>query len=147
MREIPISGAGAGVVVTVDEEDYEELALYKWWLNSSGYPRTEDGVLMHVYLVGIGYDHKDRNPLNNCRSNLRKATASQQQWNQNKTTSSTSSQYKGVTWYARTRRWKAQIACRGMRYHLGYFVEEEDAAKAYDTKAVELFGEYAKTNF
>jgi hypothetical protein len=35
----------------------------------------------------------------------------------------------------------------GIRYHLGYFEIEEKAARAYDRKALELFGEFARTNF
>lgn len=59
------------------------------------------------------------------------------------------SKYKGVrqmeAW--RKKRWIAQIQCNKKRYWLGYFYTEEDAAHAYDTKAEELFGEYARFNF
>jgi len=35
----------------------------------------------------------------------------------------------------------------GKNYALGYFNDEVEAANAYDLKALELFGEYAKPNF
>ena len=34
----------------------------------------------------------------------------------------------------------------GKRKYLGLFDDEEDAARAYNDKAVELFGEYANVN-
>jgi hypothetical protein len=33
------------------------------------------------------------------------------------------------------------------RVHVGLFVEKIDAAHAYDRKAIELYGEFAYTNF
>jgi hypothetical protein len=57
-----------------------------------------------------------------------------------------SSRYKGVTWSSRNSRWKAQIPHGKKRLHLGYFVNEEEAARAYDAKARELRGDAAVTN-
>ena len=57
-----------------------------------------------------------------------------------------SSKFKGVSWFKRTEKWKAQIQYRKKVIHLGYFKDEIDAAKAYNAKAIELFGEYACLN-
>ena len=35
----------------------------------------------------------------------------------------------------------------GKRKHLGHFSDEIEAAKVYDAKVKELFGDYAKLNF
>ena len=39
------------------------------------------------------------------------------------------------------------ISFKGVRIWLGSFLDEVEAARAYDAKAVELFGEFARLNF
>lgn len=46
-----------------------------------------------------------------------------------------------------TPRWVASIRKSKQLFHLGYFSSEIDAAKAYDKKALELYGSTAKLNF
>jgi group I intron endonuclease len=58
-----------------------------------------------------------------------------------------SSIYVGVSFFSRNKKWKAGITYKKTAYHLGFFDNEIDAAKAYDKKAKELFGNNAKTNF
>ena len=41
------------------------------------------------------------------------------------------SKYRGVCWYKRTRRWVVQVKIKGVRIHIGYFLNEEDAAESY----------------
>ena len=58
-----------------------------------------------------------------------------------------SSKYKGFHWNKRNKKWAAQITCDHKRHHLGYFVDEIDAAKAYDKAARKYHGEFAQPNF
>lgn len=43
--------------------------------------------------------------------------------------------------------WAGQITVSGKRIFLGHFKDEEAAARAYDKKAREFFGEFASPNF
>lgn len=47
----------------------------------------------------------------------------------------------------RKRKFYSRLWFEGRNHSLGYFVEEVEAARAYDRKAVELFGEFARLNF
>ena len=57
-----------------------------------------------------------------------------------------SSKYKGVSWSTRDKRWVAAIKFNYKRIGLGYHKLETEAAKAYNEKAKELFGEFAWLN-
>ncbi len=57
------------------------------------------------------------------------------------------SQYVGVYRNKRKQKWVAEIRKDRKRYFLGYYDSEKDAAKAYDKKAIELYGDKASTNF
>lgn len=58
-----------------------------------------------------------------------------------------SSKFKGVSWRVSKKKWRSQIMCEGVSYNLGSFDSEIEAAKAYDIKAIELYGVNAKLNF
>jgi hypothetical protein len=53
---------------------------------------------------------------------------------------------KGCSWCASKQKWRAQIAKDYKNYPLGFFEDKFDAARAYDAKAIELFGPDARTN-
>ena len=96
---------------------------------------------------GMEVDHINRDSLDNRKQNLRICTKSQNQMNSGKEQLGRSSHYKGVSLYKRHNKWMSRIKKRRKEYFLGYYENEIDAAKAYDTKAKELFGEFARLNF
>jgi len=88
-------------------------------------------------------DHVDTNPLNNRRENLRLATSTQNNANQNRRRDNTSG-FKGVRYSKNAKRWAAAIQTKGNRKHLGYFDTPEQAYEAYCAAAKEFFGEFAR---
>ena len=94
---------------------------------------------------GQEVDHRNGNGLDNRKNNLRFCTRSQNMMNQKRRKGT--SEFKGVYWHKRIKKWLAQITVNYKRTHLGYFDSEIKAGKAYDTKAVELFGKFARLNF
>jgi len=47
-----------------------------------------------------------------------------------------SSPYYGVSWHRSSQRWAVQIRHGGRRLHVGYFVDEVEAAKGFDEVSV-----------
>lgn len=141
------------LVATVSDEDYEKVALRRWYLvnnRNSQYAATcmnNTSVYMHHFVYGNGmFDHKDGNGLNNTRGNVRPCNLSLNAANTKKR-SGTLSRFKGVTFDKRRRKWVANIMKNKRNKFLGYFSNEEDAAKVYDKAAAEIFGEFAVLNF
>jgi hypothetical protein len=56
------------------------------------------------------------------------------------------SRYKGVYKPKGYKKWVAYICCDRKIYRIGAFEREEDAAEAYNKKALELHGEFAFLN-
>ena len=146
---------------TVDEADVPLVTQYQWQLLRSGgkryagaYIRNESGnpsrVMAHRLILNPGpeweVDHRDGNGLNNIRSNLRKATRHQNGANRGMSRNNTSG-YKGVSLVKASGKWYAAIQHNGKTFNLGLYVEKDDAARAYDAKARELFGDFARCNF
>ena len=145
-----------GFFALVDDTDWELVSRFKWQANrgrttSAVYAMTtinKKGVLMHRLILGIkaSIDHIDGNGLNNQRANLRACTNQQNQANRTKQAGARSI-HKGVSFFKGTKKWTASISVNARKVHLGYFSNEIDAARAYDRKAVELSGEFARLNF
>jgi hypothetical protein len=138
----------------VDDEDFEWLNQWNWYLDSHGYATKTNNsnnskIFMHRIImncpIGTMIDHIDRDPLNNRRDNLRFCNHAQNAMNKKKG-KNYSTTYKGVR-ISDGKYICAQIKLNGKSIHLGTFPNEETAARAYDIKAKELFGEYARLNF
>lgn len=86
-------------------------------------------------------DHINGDKLDNRIVNLREATQAQNCYNK-ALSSNNKSGVKGVYLNKKLNKWHAQIKKGSLKLHLGYFSELEDAKKAYETKATELFGEF-----
>jgi hypothetical protein len=158
MKEITLT---QGKVALVDDDTYEYLNQFKWFAhkNNSGpfYAVRTDRtsgkqikICMHRLIMGISdpkilVDHKDRDGLNNQRYNLRMANKSQNNANR-RARRNGSSKYLGVCWDKREKKWRVQIKKNGIIKHVGMFSNEDDAALAYNEKAIVMHGDFARLN-
>lgn len=151
-----------GYKTKVSIEDYDEVKKHSWhtlttktgFITAGTTDNNHRIILLSRFIMkppkGMVVDHINHDTLDNRRENLRVCTHQENHFNTKLSKNSTG--YKGVrainqlikgrkyTYYY------AQIQHNEKRLHLGSFKNPEDAAKAYDKKALELFGEFALTN-
>jgi hypothetical protein len=146
-----------GQFAKVDDEDYFIVSKFTWCAVKKHNKDTfyayngKHKMYLHRLILGLDNnyetDHIDGNGLNNQRSNLRKATSAQNNYNRKKLDTPFTSIYKGVHFSKSRRKWIAMIKSGEHHLNLGGFEFEFDAASAYDDAAKQLFGEFAKLNF
>lgn len=156
--EIPLS---QGLVALVDEGDAPKVAGYKWhavkekdenvFYAMRNYRRPDGRKMklkMHRVIMDTSslIDHRDGNGLNNTRANLRVASRTENTRNQRKWQKPTSSRFKGVSFTRSLNKWKAALRYNGKTINLGHYINEVDAAWAYDREARSRFGFFARTN-
>jgi hypothetical protein len=152
--EVPLT---KGKIALVDAHDYQKkVKQFKWFWDKHYANRTcfcqgkrnKHNIRLHRYILsareGEQVDHINGNTLDCRRENLRICTSAQNNMNRRKQPNV--SGYKGVH-KTRGNKWIAHITFNRKMRHIGQFSTAEEAAKAYDKKAKELFGEFAKLNF
>lgn len=153
-KEIPIT---KGHVVLVSDDDFDQLSKFKWHFYKGYAARMSflrlgkrRHIMMHQEIMGrvqgMEIDHRNLNKLDNRRENLRICTHAQNNQNEDKQSRNTSG-FKGVNWHKASRKWRASIRANNKQIALGVFDSPVEAAMAYDKAAVELHGEFARTNF
>ena len=153
MKEILLT---KGYIAFVDDDDYEKLNRFSWHVAvrphtnyaGSGSGRQRNYKLMHNLVLatpaGMMVDHIDRNGLNNQKSNLRLSTRSQNFYNSVKRKGNRSG-FKGVL-QRPSGQFYAAIGYKGKKLFLGNYPTAQEAAVAYNKKAVELAGAFARLN-
>jgi hypothetical protein len=141
MKEIPLS---RGKIALVDDEDYSELAKFKWCAHPNpsrifyatrNMPngKSRKTIRMHRVILppppGKEIDHINGNGLDNRKENLRIVTRRVNQQNQHV---KKHSKYPGVTWHKTSKKWLSQIRMPHQKQrYLGMFENELDAATTY----------------
>lgn len=142
---------------TIDTSEIDKVKKYKWIIvednivNGRTKYRVVTGkhptIILGRYLLNIEdkdiiVDHTDNNPLNNCLSNLRRATRSQNQMNHGLQTNNTS----GFTGVVKNKnKWHVQLRNKTKNYHFGNYKNLCDAVYARYIAECEIFGEFRNT--
>jgi hypothetical protein len=148
---IPIKNQDGVIIdnVLVNDDMWHKCMQYAWTKNDKYYNGSVNGKLtkIHRFIMnakpGDIVDHIDKNPQNNKTCNLRFSTATKNAHNKTKSQNASTS-YMGVSIH--NKNYRARITKQGKTYQLGDFKTEIEAAKAYNEKAKELYGEYANLN-
>jgi hypothetical protein len=119
-----------------DKEDYDKIKDYCWCASitkgvkrlSTRNPKTKKIIRMHILLGYKNYDHIDKNELNNVKSNLRRCTHQQNDFNRGLYKNNTSG-ITGVYWNKKSNKWVASIMIDGKTKYLGLFIDKKEAIK------------------
>lgn len=145
MKLVPV---GLRDFAKVDDEDYElVLSEGPWslieWRGKQYAKRKDQGytLAMHTLISGFSYcHHVDNDGLNNQKSNLQDVTHKKNIQLQRPQSRKKSSKYRGVSWFKPKEKWRARLKVDGEEIHIGYYDSEIQAAMAWNTVALEMYG-------
>lgn len=136
-----------------DKHDLPLIIAHRWYIDRNGYAATKIKAktfrLTRLLLSpdnNTYIDHINGNPRDNCKSNLRLSTFTENQRNM-RLPSHNSTGYKSVSFRRDRNKYRACISVGNKTKHIGYFDSAENAALAYDDTARQVFGSYACLNF
>ncbi len=144
-----------GYFAHVDEADLAPVTSRRWRLERHrNYFRVVGGhgrggvVTLATFLLGpqrpgCVIDHISGNTLDNRRANLRVCTRNENAINRRPWGASGKI---GVTWNKQCQKWQVGLKSNGISYYLGVYDCLDDAASAYDRKAAEMHGKFARLN-
>ncbi len=152
--------------VLIDDEDWERLKLYKWYINkytkavvSPAIKREDPSTVNMARLImkapkHLVVDHINGDRFDNRKQNLRLSSQQRNTWNRrpNQTKNRKEkpiSKFRGVQKTQRLGfvKWSAAISIFRNTVFLGVFDSEQEAASAFDIAAKILFGDtYSRPN-
>lgn len=128
-----------GMATIVDPEDYDRLSKFKWYADENRNTfyavraLRNKKIYMHREIlnfpVGKLCDHKNKDGLDNRKSNLRIVDHIVNGQNR-RAKKGCASGITGVSIHRRNKRWVANIQHNGKTLHLGYFIDKAKAAIA-----------------
>jgi hypothetical protein len=159
VRWIPLN---KGYYTILDADDYDRIIKSHWWVQVKGDTFYAEAVSkingkwkhvkMHREILGLVrgdgnmVDHKNRNGLDNRKSNMRLSTKSSNGYNC-KMKSHNTSGYRGVHWSKAASKWQTRIGVNGSPKYLGCYVDIIEAASEYDKASIKFWGKDAILNF
>lgn len=134
-----------------DKEDYEKIKHYCWGehILKGGYHALEawdvesqSVIRMPWIIVGKNYDHANRNPMDNRKSNLRPASPGENAANHTRQKSNWSGVI-GVHWSKLEKKWVATLRKNGKTVFVRSYASFDDAVVARLLAESAFFGEFA----